>query len=102
MKNTPIKILIAQMGTNLEQVSKDYIAGLYDASGLVKDLKTLLEKALVIEAQEDAINDIRENDPEQRAERQAEEVEQRRDAYREECDCHASPEDGCEHCKEQL
>jgi len=93
------------MGTNLEQVSKDYIAGLYDGSGLVKDLKTLLEKALVIEAHEDAINDIENSEPERRAERMAEEMSDSTMTLEEKeemADCHASPEDGCEHCKEQL
>ena len=71
MKTTILKI---QIQTDLEQLSKDWGAGLHDTAGLLKALDRLRVKALELEAHEDAISDIEDSEVERRAERQAEEL----------------------------
>lgn len=79
-----IRIIKAQIITDLSHLAGDTEAGLYSPAEAIRALDKIRIKMLAWEAHEDAINDIRENEPERRAEAQAEEVEQRRDAYREE------------------
>lgn len=90
---TKIKILRTQIATDLQIISKDYNAGLYDTSGLLKDLETITKKVLQLEAYEDAINDIENNEPEQRSERDYE-------AHCEKCGDEVKGEDDaiCQNC----
>ena len=81
---TKDKILGNQISTDLIELSKDWSAGLHDTSGLLKALESIKAKALELEAHQDAISDIENNEPEMRSERQAGEVEQMRDSMREE------------------
>jgi len=86
-----IKIIKAQITTDLKELAKDFEAGLHDSQGVIKALISIRTKVLDLEAHEDAVSDIEDNEPEMRAERMA----------TEECDCHASPEDGCK-CSNEL
>lgn len=79
-----MKIKMIQVITDLSQLAGDIEAGLYDTAGMIKAVDSVKAKMLELEAFEDAISDIENNEVEVRAERQAGEVEQRRDAYREE------------------